>query len=97
MSGRPTAEDVKSEKGEKTAPSVKSLKSAKDKRFDELEATVRQIENGAKINDWSLIYTGEFARRAWGGVVICYEAVTNNGIYRVRQVESPDSDPYQAE
>lgn len=33
----------------------KVLKSAKDKRFDELEATVRQIENAQKINDWAVI------------------------------------------
>jgi len=33
----------------------KVLKSAKDKRFDELEATIRQIENAQKINDWAVI------------------------------------------
>jgi translation initiation factor 3 subunit C len=33
----------------------KVLKSAKDKRFDELEATVRLIENAQKINDWAVI------------------------------------------
>ncbi|KAI8936777.1 Translation initiation factor 3 subunit c [Plenodomus lindquistii] len=33
----------------------KVLKSAKDKRFDELEAMIRQIENAQKINDWAVI------------------------------------------
>ncbi|KAK3374854.1 eukaryotic translation initiation factor 3 subunit 8 N-terminus-domain-containing protein [Podospora didyma] len=31
------------------------VKSAKDKRFDELEATVTAIQNGQKINDWGSI------------------------------------------
>jgi len=34
---------------------AKVLKSAKDKRFEELEATVRSIENAEKINDWAVI------------------------------------------
>jgi len=33
----------------------KVLKSGKDKRFDELEATIRQVENAQKINDWAVI------------------------------------------
>lgn len=33
----------------------KILKSAKDKRFDELEAVVRQIENAQRIQDWAVI------------------------------------------
>ncbi len=35
------------------------VKSAKDKRFEELEATIRSIENAEKINDWAHI-AGEF-------------------------------------
>ncbi|KAK7431819.1 Translation initiation factor 3 subunit c [Neonectria magnoliae] len=31
------------------------VKSAKDKRIDELEATIKQIENGQKNGDWTLI------------------------------------------
>ena len=31
------------------------VKSAKDKRFEELEATIRSIENAEKINDWAHI------------------------------------------
>lgn len=38
---------------------AKVLKSAKDKRFDELEGTVRQMENALKINDWAVVHTGE--------------------------------------
>ncbi|TPX14373.1 uncharacterized protein E0L32_005569 [Thyridium curvatum] len=33
------------------------VKSAKDKRYDELEATITAITNGQKINDWSSIST----------------------------------------
>ncbi len=33
------------------------VKSAKDKRFEELEATIRSIENAEKINDWAHIAT----------------------------------------
>ena len=46
----------------------KVLKSAKDKRFDELEATIRLIENAQRINDWAVI-----SERMWnvrlGGAV----------------------------
>jgi translation initiation factor 3 subunit C len=34
---------------------VTIVKSAKDKRFDELEGTIRLIENAEKINDWNAI------------------------------------------
>lgn len=37
---------------------VTIVKSAKDKRFEELEAVVKVIENALKINDWSSISTG---------------------------------------
>lgn len=37
---------------------VKIVKSAKDKRLEELESTVKAIENGQKINDWGSISTG---------------------------------------
>ncbi|KAK9451749.1 eukaryotic translation initiation factor 3 subunit 8 N-terminus-domain-containing protein [Limtongia smithiae] len=35
--------------------SKRVVKSAKDKRLDEIDATIRTIDNGKKINDWSLI------------------------------------------
>ncbi|KAF7533531.1 hypothetical protein G7054_g7016 [Neopestalotiopsis clavispora] len=34
---------------------VKTVKSAKDKRYQELEAIIKAIENGQKINDWGSI------------------------------------------
>ncbi|ESZ99347.1 eukaryotic translation initiation factor 3 subunit 8 [Sclerotinia borealis F-4128] len=34
---------------------IKVVKSAKNKRFEELEATAKAIENGEKINDWGSI------------------------------------------
>jgi translation initiation factor 3 subunit C len=37
---------------------AKVVKSAKDKRLEELEGTVKAIENGEKINDWGSISAG---------------------------------------
>lgn len=37
---------------------TKVVKSAKDKRFEELEGTIKAIDNGKKINDWGSISTG---------------------------------------
>lgn len=34
------------------------VKSAKDKRLEELEGTIKLIENATKINDWAVISTG---------------------------------------
>lgn len=39
---------------------VTVVKSAKDKRIEELEGTVKLIENAEKIGDWATISTGEF-------------------------------------
>jgi translation initiation factor 3 subunit C len=36
------------------------VKSAKDKRFDELEATITTIQNRQKIDDWGSIANGMF-------------------------------------
>lgn len=36
------------------------VKSAKDKRIEELEATIKAIANGEKINDWGVISNGTF-------------------------------------
>jgi DNA-binding NarL/FixJ family response regulator len=41
------------------------VKSAKDKRLDELDASIKQIENGQKNGDWTLISNGRFL--PWGG------------------------------
>lgn len=37
---------------------VTVVKSAKDKRLEELEGTVKLIENAEKIGDWAVISTG---------------------------------------
>lgn len=39
---------------------VTVVKSAKDKRLEGLENTIRLIDNAEKINDWVVIATGEF-------------------------------------
>ena len=59
--------DADSESESDEGEDNKVLKSAKDKRFDELEATVRQIENAQKINDWAVISDRTSAPRGAGG------------------------------
>jgi len=44
-----------SESEESDVEATTKVKSAKDKRHDELEATITGIQNGQKINDWHLI------------------------------------------
>jgi translation initiation factor 3 subunit C len=43
---------------------TKIVKSAKDKRLEEIEATIKLIENAEKINDWSVISSG----RCYSGI-----------------------------
>ena len=38
------------------------VKSAKDKRLQEIEATAKAIENGGKINDWTVVANGHSPR-----------------------------------
>lgn len=62
------------------------VKSAKDKRLEELEGTIRLIENAEKINDWAVISTGKWHTS------LCFwfeEAFAEQGHlqYRVRQVK----------
>jgi translation initiation factor 3 subunit C len=38
---------------------VRIVKSAKDKRLEEVEGTVKLIENAEKINDWAVISAGK--------------------------------------
>lgn len=52
--------DVSSDEESDDEERVKSLKSAKDKRFEELEGTIKQMENALKINDWQVVNTGEW-------------------------------------
>ncbi len=39
---------------------AKVVKSAKDKRFEELEGIIKAIDNGKKINDWGSISAGTY-------------------------------------
>ena len=47
--------EASDEDSESDEDKVTIVKSAKDKRFDELEGTIRLIENGEKIGDWNAI------------------------------------------
>lgn len=38
----------------------RQIKSQKDKRYEEMEACVKSIENGERINDWTLISNGKY-------------------------------------
>ena len=38
---------------------VTVVKSAKDKRLEEVEATIKLIDNAERINDWAVISTGK--------------------------------------
>jgi len=48
---------------------VTIVKSAKDKRLEGLENSIRLIENAQKINDWAVISTGESALHDLGGFI----------------------------
>lgn len=50
--------DDEDESSEEEEDKVTVVRSAKDKKFEELEATVRLIENAEKIGDWAVISTG---------------------------------------
>lgn len=50
--------DQASEASSDDEEKVTVVKSAKDKRLEELEGTVRLIENAEKINDWAVISSG---------------------------------------
>ena len=52
--------DVSDEEESEEEEGHRQLKSAKDKRYEELEGTIRLIENAEKINDWAVISTGMF-------------------------------------
>jgi translation initiation factor 3 subunit C len=53
-------EDEESEESE-DEDRVTVVKSAKDKRLEEVEGTMKLIENAEKIGDWAVISTGELA------------------------------------
>jgi translation initiation factor 3 subunit C len=47
--------EASEEESESDEEKVTVVKSAKDKRFEELENTIKQIENGEKIGDWNSV------------------------------------------
>jgi translation initiation factor 3 subunit C len=47
------------------AEGAKVVKSAKDKRVEEIQSTIKAIDNGKKINDWNVISNGRHAFLAW--------------------------------
>jgi translation initiation factor 3 subunit C len=61
------------------------VKSAKDKRLDELEGTIKLIDNAEKIGDWAVINSGMFV-------------VPQDGFgltrYRIRQAEPSSCQDY---
>jgi translation initiation factor 3 subunit C len=62
---------------------VTVVKSAKDKRLEELEGTIRLIDNAMKINDWPVISTG-----LWS---LLQQLVALLTTCRIRQDESANS------
>lgn len=60
---RDASESEESEDEEK----VTVVKSAKDKRLEELEGIIKLIENAEKINDWAVISSGalDIGRKIW--------------------------------
>ena len=64
---------------------VTIVKSAKDKRLEELETVARLIENAQKINDWSSISTGQAGSLTWIEVF----KLTLDFMTRIRQAEPP--------
>src|SRR4051794_23555436 len=62
---------------------VTVVKSVKDKRLEELEGTIRLIDNAMKINDWPVISTG-----LWS---LLQQLVALLTICRIRQDESANS------
>ena len=52
--------DVSESEESEDEEKVTVVKSAKDKRLEELENTIHLIDNAGKINDWAVISAGEF-------------------------------------
>lgn len=77
-----------SESEESDTEQTAKVKSAKDKRHDELEATITAITNAQKINDWNIISNGT----SWLAQILrtrlpaCDAMLTGR---RVRQAQPP--------
>lgn len=77
-----------SESEESDTEQTTKVKSAKDKRHDELEATITAITNAQKINDWNIISNGMswIARVPHTRLAACDAMLTG---HRVRQAQPP--------
>lgn len=78
--------DDEEESSEEEEDKVTVVKSAKDKKFEELEGTVRLIENAEKIGDWTVISAG---MRTYGFYL--YANTNRILLRRVRQIKSSTS------
>lgn len=58
--GRFLRSDSDSEDSEEDEDVKRVVKSSKDKRLEEIEATGKAMENALKINDWTIISVGLF-------------------------------------
>lgn len=63
------------------------VKSAKDKRLEEIEASIKLIENGQKINDWVVISAGAYTNSTpragagyYGGAIMTLKQMIQNSI-----------------
>lgn len=77
--------DVSESEESEDEEKVTVVKSAKDKRLEELENTIHLIDNAGKINDWAVISAGEsfsFCFSCRSGMLIM--------VFRVREIEPPD-------
>jgi len=73
------SEDEDSEDEEEEEKST-VVKSAKDKKFEELEGTVRLIENAQKIGDWTVISAGLWWKHVHDRTVLMDLQNTTNSI-----------------
>lgn len=58
--------DVSSESEESDVETTTKVKSAKDRRYEELAVTVNSISNGQKNGDWGLISSGSYHAHSKG-------------------------------
>jgi hypothetical protein len=69
-------DQAESESDESEEEGATKVKSAKDKRFDELEATITTIQNRQKIDDWGSIANGMLSALVAGcpGILANYDS-----------------------
>lgn len=74
-----SSEEESDEDSDEDKPTI--VKSAKDKRLEGLENTIRLIDNAEKINDWVVISNGEFS--PWCDILVscCWGFVGGRGVW----------------